>query len=208
MCHPNTQDRPARESMLAPVQHETEEGRPRRRAISREEVRRQVRQCSSKASVAGGLLLTRLQLQLNGYKPTFNQAQPLVLDLLPRWEQPTGADWSKGVHIGHRPRSRPGMLAAWSHFRPAAHLWAAMIYGLQSDQGDIWVFPPKRLPIFLAYANCFLRMGCALPSPQRAGRFALVRSEAWRFGLPEQMSRTVRLEALPLSAKQQQILNA
>lgn len=205
MLHPN--DLRARERMLSRVQHRTREGPGRRRAFSDEESRRFVLQSSSSAAVAGGLLLTRLQLQLNGYKPSFNKARPLVLSLLPMWEQATSADWSRDAHIGHRPRSRQRMLVAWKEFRPVAHLWAAMIHGLQHNRADIWPAPLHQLPGFLAYADCFLSLACALPSHEPNRRFAVVASEAWRFGLPDGMIRIVKLEALPFTTEQQQILN-
>jgi hypothetical protein len=99
------------------------------------------------------------------------------------------------------------MLKAWNAYRSVAHLWAAMIHGLQHDRSDIWPLPPGSLPNFLAYADCFLELGCALPSPDRKRRYAMTRSEAWTFSIPACMRQPTQLEALPLTDKQQRILN-
>jgi hypothetical protein len=207
MCHPGRRDRHLRERMVARVQADRGATRTRRRPISQEEFMRQVRHGSARAAVAGGVLLTRLQLQLNGDKPSFNWARPLVLGLLPLWEQPIGPHWSEDAHLGHRPRTRPRMLKACNDFRPVAHLWAAMIHGLQHSRDDIWPFPPGSLPTFLAYADCFLDLACALPSPDRKRRFAMTRSEAWTFTLPTSLHRSIVLEALPFTVEQRRILD-
>ena len=65
----------------------------------------------------------------------------------------------------------------------------------------------ETLPTFLAYANCFLDMDCALPSPARERRYSVTRSTAWVFTIPKGLSKTVTLDALPLHEKQWRILN-
>jgi hypothetical protein len=68
LCHPR--DRSARERMLAHVHAGTGVGRPRRRALDRDEFHSEVRQNALRAGVAGSLLLTRLQLHhLGNYSP-------------------------------------------------------------------------------------------------------------------------------------------
>jgi hypothetical protein len=205
MLHPHNLH--AREAMMARVQRETGQGTARRKPFSKDEFFRRALQSSAKAAVAGGLLLTRLQLQMNGYSPSFNQAQPLVLALLPPWEQPTGSNFSRDAHLGHCPRSRSKMLSAWDDFFSVAHLWAALIHSLQHGREDIWPAPLSQVPTFLAFADCFLNLGCSLPSHERNRRVPLVRSKAWTCGIPNQMERIVRLEALPLTPEQRKILN-
>src|SRR5688572_4190123 len=87
MCYPDRSGRFRRESMIAHIQSETGEGQPRRRPLSREEFFKEVHLHSGRAAVAGSLLMTQLQLHLNGYRASFNRARPLVLALLPLWEQ-------------------------------------------------------------------------------------------------------------------------
>jgi len=204
MLHPG--NRHAREAMLARVQRETGQGNARRKPFSKDEFFRLALQSSSKGAVAGALLLTRLQLHLNGYIPSFNRAQPLVLDLLPLWEQAASSNWSRDAHLGHVPRSRSKMLVAWNEFREVAHLWAAAIHGLQHDRKDIWPMPSTQVPTFLAYADRFLELGCELPSHNRTQRFCLIRADAWTFGLPDPVKR-IKLDALPLRPEQRKILD-
>ena len=60
MCRP--MDRIKRERMMGDIEATSGMAAPRRRPFSSEEFRREVRLSALKAGVAGGLLLTRLQL--------------------------------------------------------------------------------------------------------------------------------------------------
>jgi len=71
---------------MAHIQAGTGVARPRRQPLSGEEYRSEVRLGALKGAVAGGLLLTRLQLHLNGYPFSLARALPLVRALLPNWE--------------------------------------------------------------------------------------------------------------------------
>jgi hypothetical protein len=93
MCHPN--DRLQREKMMGTIQQETGEEKPRRRPFTSREFFEEVRRLSRRGAVAGGLLMTILQLQASGYKPSLNRAIPLVTASLPRWVQPQSPYWSK-----------------------------------------------------------------------------------------------------------------
>ena len=207
MCYPGTSARFRRERMIARIQSGTGEGQPRRRPLSKEEFFKEVHLNAGRAGVAGSLLMTQLQLHLNGYRASFNRARPLVLALLPLWEQAVSSQWSADAHVGHRPRTRPRMLAAYNGYRPAVHFWAAMIHGLQHGRDDIWPGSNETLPTFLAFAQCFLDLASELPSPDRKRRFAMNRSEAWHFLVPDHMRQEVKLVALPLTAEQQRILD-
>lgn len=167
---------------------------------------RDVSLASTRASVAGWLLLTMLQLERNGYAFSLNSALPLVSDLLPKWQQPAGP-YCRDAHIDHHPHSRRKLLKAYKQYRPVAHLWAAMIHGQQHERDDIWPGSLRTLPIFLAYAEAFLDLGCTLPSQARGRRFVLTRPEAWVFAVPDNAVPAVRLEALPLDDSQQRILD-
>ena len=205
MCHP--QDRVRREALLARLQKETASGNPRRKGISSDEFFAEVKFASSRAAVAGGLLLTLLQLQLAGHRPSVNQAVPLVTALLPKWENQMGPLWSKGGHVGHRPRSRSGMLNAFQRYRSVSHLWAALILGGQLDRLDIGLGSLKTLPTFLAYANCVLEMACTLLPTKRDRRAVMSRANAWTFTIPNRFHQAVRLEGLPLNDEQIGIIN-
>jgi hypothetical protein len=198
MCHPNSRIR--RERMLGNIQRETGKSKPRRKPLSSEEFRAEVRRADRRAAVAGGLLLTMIQLHVNGSRPSLNQAVPLVAALLPKWQQPAGPYWSKDCHVAHHPRDRENMLLAYKEFRSAAHLWAAALHGRQHDREDIWPGSTRTLPTFLAYAEAILDLACRLPSFVPGHRFAMSRSASWRFTLPE--GQRVTLAGLPFSSEQ------
>lgn len=81
-----------------------------------------------------------------------------------------------------------------------------MLHGQQHDRQDIWPGSLQTLPTFLAYADRILDMACSLPSFARGRRFAISRSEAWSFTMPQPLRR-VTLGALPLNDEQLAILN-
>jgi hypothetical protein len=198
MCHPNS--RIGREKMMAHIQKEIGEGIPRRQPLSSEEFHAEVWRVATRAGVAGGLLLTMIQLCANGYRATLNQAMPLVAALLPQWQQPVGPYWSKDAHVGHRPHGRVAMLAAFNEYRSVAHQWAALLHGQQHDRQDIWPGQNKTLPVFIAYSEAILDLGCRLPSFVPGRRFAVTRSSAWHFTIPEVPA--VTLKGLPFSQEQ------
>lgn len=218
MCHP--ENRSQRERMMGHVVMNSDvEGVARRRPLSHDEFFSEVHICSRKAVVAGGLLLTRLQLHLNGHPFSLNRAIPLVRALCPKWHQPCGDSWPRDSMSRLLPRSRRKMLDAYNHFLPVTHLWAALIHvgqqhdlhdihvGQQHGPHDIWRWVLHELPTFLAFADSILEMATTLPSPQRGPRFALTRSEVWTFVLPQRLILKKRLQALPLNEQQLAILD-
>lgn len=205
MCHPNSLKR--REEMLALLHSKTGHGRPRRSSLTEDAFQREVKLTSPRGVVAGSILLTRLQLHQKNLKYSLNQALPLVSALLPKWEQPTGCDWSSDAHVGHHPHNLRKMRQTYNQFRSVAHLWAALIHGGQHSKEDICPGSLETLPTFLSYANCFLDMDCALPIPANERRYSGTRSKAWGFTIPKGLSKTVTLEAFPLHEDQWRILN-
>jgi hypothetical protein len=203
ICHPH--NRILREKMLGIIQKESGVGQPRRRPLRPEEFMERVRRADRRAAVAGGLLLTMLQLHHNGYRASLNRAMPLVSTLLPTWKQPEGPYWSTSCHFEHWPHSKSNMLRAYNHFRSVAHFWAALLHGQQHDRQDIWPGSLQTLPTFLAYADVILDMACSMPSWARGRRFATSRSEAWTFTIPQRA--TPALLGFPLNEEQLAILN-
>ncbi len=133
MCQPT--DRKMRERMLAPVQRETGTQTPRAAGLSQDQFMREVQLRGNRAGLAGGLLLTLLQLRENGFRHSLNRAIPLITPLLERWDQPIAPEWSPDSHVAHRPHSRRKVLGAFKEFLSVAHLWAALIHGAStSDQ--------------------------------------------------------------------------
>jgi len=203
MCHPTS--RLNRERMLAHVHRGTGQGQPRRRPFSSGEFMAEIRRISPRASVAGGLLLTMIQLDANGYRGSLNQALPLVAALLPKWQQPRGCCWSKDCHVGHRPRDRENMLSAYKEYVSVAHLWAAALHGQQHDRRDIWPGSTLTLPIFLAYAEGILDSARCLRPFVPGRRFANSQPASWRFTVPE--LQPIALAGLPFSSEQLAIFN-
>jgi hypothetical protein len=204
MCHPS--NLVLREKMLGTTEKETGGLRPRRQPATAEMFMQEVRRTSRRAAVAGGLLLTMLQLDHSGRRASLNHAIPLVAALLPMWQQPLSPYWSKICHFEHRPRSKTTMLQAYNQFRTVAHFWGALLHGQQHDRQDIWPGTPETLPTFLAYAEAILGLACALPSFAGVRRFAVTRSEAWSFIIPQEVTPAM-LSALPLNEEQLAILN-
>ena len=181
MCEPN--DRARRERMLALTSAQPEAGdAPRGEPLYDRAFDALAKPRVTRGMVAGGLLLTQLQLEPNGYLPSLNRAIHVVTAPLPRWDPETGPYWEK--LLGHLPRSRRKMLGAYEEFRPVAHLWAAFVYGAQNVESGAWpgwAGTSRGLPTFLAYADFLLELACRLPSPASDLRFAMDRADAWRF---------------------------
>ncbi len=205
MCQPT--DHKMRERMLAPVQRETGTQTPRAAGLSPDQIMREVQLRGNRAGLAGGLLLTLLQLRENGFRHSLNRAIPLITSLLERWEQPTGPTWTPDSHVAHRPHSRRKVLGAFNDFLSVAHLWAALIHGGQHQRPDIWPGSNETLPRFLAYAETFALMGSRLTWPGHDRRYTLDRREIWRFHLPDYLRETACVEALPLNDVQRTVLN-
>ena len=205
MCCPN--DRIRREKMMAHIKVGTGTAVPRRRPLSSDEYRSEVRISALKGVVAGGLLLSRLQLHLNSYRFSLDQAILLARSLLPSWETRFGGSWPRDADLRQWPRSRRKMLDAYDEFRPVAHLWAGLIYGGQHERQDIWPGSVQLLPVFLSYAEAILELASEVPTPRREQRFALTPKEVWRFIIPQRLIVDRKLEALPLKEEQLQILN-
>src|SRR5262249_20118026 len=141
----------------------------------------EVQRASRRAAVAGGLLLTMLQLHRNGYCPSLNQAIPLVTARLPKWQQLEGPYWSKTCHFEHRPRPKTTMLQSNNEFRNVTHFWGEFLHGQQHERQDIWSGAPETLPTFLSSSEAILELACPLPSFAGHRRFASTASEVWSF---------------------------
>lgn len=205
MCHPT--DRVMREEMLAPVQRETAVQRPRRSGLSNDAFMREVILRSNRGILAGGLLLTLLQLHENGIRHSLNRAIPMVTSLLEKWEQPVAPTWTADSHVTHKPHSRRKVLGAFNDFLSVAHCWAALIHGGQHERSDIWPGSNETLPQFLAYADAFSNMGSHLVWPGRDRRYTLDLQTIWQFQIPPDLKRTCDLVALPLTDEQRTLLN-
>ncbi len=205
MCQPT--DHKMRERMLAPIQRETAAQRARGKGLSHDQILREVQLRGNRAVLAGGLLLTLLQLRENGFRHSLNRAIPLITPLLDRWEQPAGPMWTPDSHVAHRPHSRRKVLAAFNDFLNVAHCWAALIHGDQHQRPDIWPGSNETLPRFLAYAEAFALRGSRLKWPGPDRRYTLDRRKIWRFHIPDHLCETQRVEALFLTEEQRTILN-
>jgi hypothetical protein len=206
MCHPDNVTQ--RERMIGYVRVNSDVGGPtRRRPLSKVEFDSDVHTFPRKAVVAGSLLLTKLQLSLNGHPFSLNRTIPLVRALLPKWIHPyCDSSWPRNSMSRQWPRSRRGMLEAWHQFRPVAHLWAALIHVAQHhDSLENWRWG-HQLPEFLAFADTILDMAASLPSFERGQRLTLNRDEAWTFVLPERLILKKTLQGLPLQEQQLAVL--
>jgi len=193
MCQPA--DRRMRERMLALIQRETGAGIPRASTFSDDEFLREAQLRGNRAVLAGGLLLTLVQLQANGLRRSLNRAIPLITPLLERWQQPTASAWTPDSHVTHQPHSRRKVLAAFNDFLSVAPYWAALIYGGQNERLDIWPGSNETLPCFLTYSEAFAQRGGRLKWPGRDRRNTLDRRKVWRFHIPGSLRETCQLRA-------------
>lgn len=205
MCHPG--DHKMRERMLASIQRGTRHGVPRRAALEEERFLQEVGLRSKRAILAGGLLLTLIQLQENGLSSSLNRAIALMRPLLESWEQPIGPEWSSTVHADHTPTSRRKILRAFNEYLVVAHLWAAHFHAYHSGRTDIWPGSNQTLPRFMAHAEYFADKGANLRWAGQDRRMTLLRRAIWRFGLPERLRETCDLVALPLTPEQRSIFD-
>lgn len=202
MCHPT--DTKRREAMLARIQLETGQGVPRRKAITNEQFRREVNRHARQGALAGSMLLNRLQLLGNGYRPSVNTGVKLIQYLLPEWKQPylpSIEDYDE-----HIPRSRRGILKAIEDYQTVAHLWAAHVHGLEWQRDDIWPGRPATLPIFLAYAEAILDIASSISTPDGPGRTLMSKARAPRFVLPA-MIECPYLNPLPFAREMQALID-
>ena len=163
MCHPNNRIR--REKMLGSIQKETGVGRSRRRPLTREAFMMEVRRTDKRAAVAGGLLLTMLQLHDNGHRASLNQAIPLVAALLPKWQQPQSALLVEDLSSRASPPEQSHHAAGLQSISERRAFLGALLHGQQHDRQDIWPGALETLPTFLAYAEAhFGYWLVALPS--------------------------------------------
>lgn len=205
MCHPNPWELVKRERMLGHIVATSGTGRPRRRPLTSEDFSAEVRISSLWGSVAGAMLLTLLQLHGNHLPASLNRAIPIVRSQLPKWTMRSGASWPNDSFARQWPRSSRKMLEAFSHYRAAAHLWAALIHGMQHNRTDIWPGSCQQLPIFLDYAECLLKMAAQQPAPYRRGKYLIGRNEAWTFRRPKGLIKERLLIAMPLNEAQVQL---
>ena len=204
MCHPA--DIKMRERMLAPVQKATEGLTPRRSGLDDDEFMREVQLRANRGILAGGLLLTLLQLHENGYRHSLNRAIPLIAPLLDRWQQPASSSWTPDCHVSHVPHSRRKVLGAFNDFLKVAHLWAALVHGGQHQRDDIWPGSIDTLPCFLGYSEAFASKAAHLPWPGRQRRFTLPHTVTWHFRIPDDLRDPRSVVALPLTEEQESIL--
>ena len=205
MCHPG--DVRARERMLATIQVGTGIGQKRRAGFGKEAFYRDARNQWRRAFLAGGLLLTLIQLQENGIRSSLNLSIRQIQPLLEPWNRREGFEWSADCHISHLPTSRRKVLVAFTDFLPVSHLWAAFIHGMQHGRDDIWPRANETIPRFLAYAEAFAAKGARNKWPGRDRRFTLDRRKLWRCHIPEHLRETRDLMALPLTDAQRAVLN-
>ena len=98
----------------------------------------------------------------------------------------------------HMPHSRGKMLEAFRHYLSAAHLWAALLHGLQNERSDISPASLGTLPTFFAYSGKFLLLADQTYWAGSDRNALLPGPMAWRFGLPARFEPNVSLDVLPI----------
>jgi hypothetical protein len=197
MCFPQASERAERGRMVSTLRRHTGVGKVRRGVLSNEAFLDAVARHTARGGACGSLLLTYLQLSTLGKRASLNQAIEIVSALPARWTDHLWPVWDAKSVDRHMPHSRGKLLRAFSSYLPAAHLWAALLYGHQNARADITPARPNTLPTFLAYADEFLVMADRTPWAGRDRRSLLPGAMAWRFGLPARFKQSVYLQSLP-----------
>lgn len=198
MCHPLAVERAQRNQMLSTMRRQTGEGKVRRAVLSTEEYLSNTSRHAARGGIAGSLFLTYLQLNELGERASLNAAISIVRSHPPRWSEHHWPVWDAKAVDKHMPHSRRKMLDAFRHYLPAAHLWAALLYGYQNERNDISPESLGTLPTFLAYADQFLQLAHQTPWAGLDRKVLLPGPMAWRFGLPARFARSVALQAEPI----------
>ena len=190
MCYPH--DEVARNRMI--------NGR-----LSQEEFLVAVNLAALHASVAGAILLARLQLFLSEPRLAYSIARALpmvraqlIAKIGPDVRKNQRPGWPHDIATRQWPVSGGGMREAYDYYLSVAHLWAAMLHAEQHQRSDLWPSANDRLGAFLAVANWFLKAGRWMPAPEQPHRFALSVRDACHFRLPLNSVPMTVLIPLPL----------
>ncbi len=131
----------------------------------------------------------------------------LIQPLLKKWQQPLAPFWTPDVHAAHIPHSRRKILDAFRDYLSVAHLWAALLHGLQHGRDDIWPGSNQTLPRFLAYAEAFADKGAQLPWTGSGRDFTLPKEKIWRIVILDRLRETRPVVALALNENQKTVLD-
>jgi hypothetical protein len=202
MCHPT--DLGARRRMLALLHRETGYGTQRVKALDSATFMLTVERHARRAMLAGGLVLTMIQLQHNGETCSVETALALMLPHLPRWEQRSGPEWSSDLDAHHTPHSRRKVLDAFHSHRAVSHLWGALMHIQQHAQDE--PNSDETLALFLAYAEAIAELGASVPWRGNDGPFLLSGKRLWHLVIPVHLRVARPLTALPFTDEQRQLL--
>ena len=111
-----------------------------------------------------------------------------------RWENNTSANFDPDAHMPH---SRDRVLNAFNQNSPAAHLWAALLYGVYHDRPDLSSNSIEYLPTFLACVQAFADKANSVFLRGRHNRALLTQDLIWRFRIPDNAVVTVNVTATP-----------
>lgn len=174
MCHPRPEHKKDRERMISTIKTQTGCGRARSGSLSDDELIQEVRFHSRRGSLAGQLLQTCIQNYRLGERPSLNAAISIIKSHPDRWSEKSWPTVEDDTHVTHTPHSPRKMMDAFKRFLPAAHLWAALDFGVQNDRPDVIPASNETLPEFLGYARSFAELGSTVPWQGRDRRFLLL----------------------------------
>jgi hypothetical protein len=192
--------------MVALIEAQTGVGPAKRPRLSETEFWNRFRAATHPGKVAGGLLLSFLQLQQNGIPPTLNRAIAMVKPLLPVWEQPTGSEWHSHDALAHTPTERQRLLHAFNSHLSVSHFWAALILGEQNKSKISLPDSNAALPQFLGYAEAIAGMAEGTLWWGKDRTYLLPRDRRWRIIIPKVLEQNPKLEVLPLEKEQKEYL--
>ena len=203
MCYPT--ERANRERMIGFFQKEMGGSIPRRSPFSNEAIANELKLHNMRGSQTGSLLLTMVQLRLNGYEPSLRLAIELQKIGLPIWSNLTAPEWKADSHLDHLPHSREIIMINARNYRSVAHLWAAHVHSIQAQvaprQDDLPSWPDSHdgFVRFLGYAEVFWNYeASAKPSRGNTTGSFFGSADRWNMHLPNHMNVRPKIKPLPI----------
>lgn len=203
MCFPS--DLAARERMIGFIQTETGSSQSRRSPFDNEEFRDAVRLHGVRGGQVGSLLLTLIQLRMNGYEPSLRLAIELQNDaVLEAWTAEEKLTWNVNSHLDHLPRGREIIMRNVRNYASVAHLWAAHIYSIQArekplpDDVPSWPDTKEGFLNMLGYAEVFLKYGSRIPASKgKIGKSLIGSVKPWQMQVPDNLKAYPIITAMP-----------
>jgi len=190
-------DRTKRAKFLTRLERDTGLDPKRRPRMGNEEIWSLVKRALTRGRAAGTLVGLLIEQFHDGRRPlSLNKAIEVCRSLVPRYNQPTGAEWKAKKDDISFNRDRKRILTEFRRYQPVAHLLLAGQIAVQRAQWNCLPTRNENLPAFLAIARQVTVRSHGIflsdrPAPRGGHKNPLLpRDRIWRFRLPSRPSGT------------------